>query len=48
MAVQAKGDKKGAQEMLETCAICTPEMTESLNKLSLLNIPVDIEAMRLW
>lgn len=47
MVVQAAANKEAARAMLERLAISTADIQVSLERLGKLNIPVDIESMRL-
>lgn len=47
MVMQAAANKEAARAMLERLAINTADIQVSLERLGKLNIPVDIESMRL-
>jgi hypothetical protein len=48
MEIQAAGDKAAAKAIMDSLARLTPHVEASLKRLGTLNIPVDIESMRLY
>jgi hypothetical protein len=46
--IQAAGDKLGAKKMMDEFARLPENVAASLRKLGSLNIPVDVESIRLW
>lgn len=47
MEIQAAGDKAAAKEIMDRLARLSPNVEASLKQLGSLNIPVDIESIRL-